>query len=238
MQANKALAKRKQRTGGRRMAHAYLMEPQAAKLFLKIGEPAIFRKNTVLFEGNSTPDRCFFVRGGFAMGMTATQDGAQHFFGMYEPGSIILCQSLFAAFPMPLSIVALTDCDTVMVRREAFLQAMQASSELRAQVLRMVSGQYLQAMEFIRDIHVMSANQRLCMLLLRLLGADCPADEPVEMKDAPSQQMLADILDVNRITVVRAMKRLKASGVLLPAPVGPIRIKSARALQAWAEQQL
>lgn len=62
MQASGTLAKRQQWIGERRMAHAYLMEPQAAELFLKIGEPATFRKNTVLFEGNSTPDRCFYAR--------------------------------------------------------------------------------------------------------------------------------------------------------------------------------
>ena len=77
-------------------------------------------------------------------------DGAGKPYVISEPGSVVSAMALILAKPRPVTVSAVTDCQTLFIPRYAFIKLVQQSPELAQRAVARVQqdlGNYLGALE-------------------------------------------------------------------------------------------
>lgn len=106
----------------------------------------------VLYSAGSEPEGAFILISGTLRAKPEGQ-GAGKPYAVSQPGSLVSAIALILPKPRPVTISAVTECETLFVPRHAFLKLLQQSPELAqraAQNIQRDLGSYLGALEPIR----------------------------------------------------------------------------------------
>lgn len=109
------------------------------------------------------------------------------------------------------TLTALSPCEVRSLPREAFLALVDDAAAVRAHVLRVLAGQARAGQARFADAAGLPAGARLAGWLL---AAAARAPEGGRIALPGSQQALADELGVSRVTVNRALARLRRDGIV------------------------
>jgi CRP-like cAMP-binding protein len=117
------------------------------------------------------------------------------------------------------TFTAVTPCAVRALPRTRFLALVDDSAAVRAHVLRVLAAQARSQQRRLTDTATLPAEARLAAWLLERL-----ADEGHVALPGGGQRELADLLGVTRVTVNRALSRLRRDGLIGAAPDGEVRV--------------
>ena len=183
--------------------------------FVSMGTLITFPKDTVLYRAGEIPDYCYYIKTGLVKSFEYTDEGEERIYSLVDEGSLLLELSALLRTPLPMSFATATKVTAVRISSGALLDAFSSQPEVMSDFLWSVNAKFLSILEQLRQSASQSADWKVCNLLMifaNRFGVDY--DGKVLIREKLSQQKMADLLRVSRITVVRAVKELKDMGLV------------------------
>ncbi len=193
----------------RRTQHIMTMSDGVNKL-MQLGETVFVRKGTFFIQAGKFYDYIYIVKEGIAVSCETYYNGKVRNGLLMPKGSIIGEPFVILNEPSPVSFKAIKDCRLVRIYLSDLTEYLKQNSELYNVLIESLSKKLLSTMDEVRQMAGCNVTWRVCNLLLvfaehygvEINGKVC-IDIPV------SQQHIAWMLYLNRITVVRVFKRLQ-----------------------------
>lgn len=189
--------------------------PRGIERLEKLGTRVKIPKNSILNTIGEIPDYCYVVKSGRMLCYEISYAGDQRIYNIMEPGSMFLEECLLFDKPCPIEFRALEDCELIRIEKCDLKRAFKSDIDIVMDVCESLSTKFLSAMEHLRLGPRQSAGWRICKMLLitaRHYGEEQP-DGSILMNSRFSQQMFADILGMNRVTVTRKLKEFRDDGL-------------------------
>ncbi len=124
-----------------------ICDDEQRRMLAFAGDQRHFEADAVLYQAGDTPHGAFVLISGTLKAVPA--EGGKPY-ALSEPGSVVSAMALILAKPRPVTISAVTDCQTLFVPRTAFIKLVQQSPELAQRAIERVQqdiGNYLGALE-------------------------------------------------------------------------------------------
>jgi len=181
----------------------------------KIGKPIKLPRNHQLYETGNLPDKCYLIMKGLVVSFRYTNTGQEHIFSTEEPGALILLPSIILEHRVMLNFKTIEPSNLLSIGRKEIIDEITSDPSFALQTIYLLSQKFLDVYErFLAESHNIDT-WKLCNLLLSLAakyGTDYEGKVLVVHKY--SQQMMADVLHINRTTVARAVKNLTSLGLI------------------------
>jgi CRP/FNR family transcriptional regulator len=155
------------------------------------------------------------VKSGRVVSFEYTERGNERIYNILEKNAILLEANMFTGKVIPVNFRTMLPSEIIYIGKETLLKAMASDPELNRDIIEALSLKFLASMDVIREIGAHNATWKICNLLL--IFADEygePYDGKTLIGQAVSQQMISNLLGLNRITTVRIIKSLKNSGFI------------------------
>jgi CRP/FNR family transcriptional regulator len=176
----------------------------------KLGFLKRLPKNSIFIEPGDIPKYCYVVKKGGVIGFEYSSGGDERIYNIMLPGSLLLEMNLITNKPSPVYFKSIKPSELICIDRQTLLKQMGNDFNLVLNIIESISYKFLAAMEQVRETKCHAANWRFCSLLLMFAGRyGVPHDGKIVIKEKINQQILSDLLGVNRITVNRIIKTLK-----------------------------
>jgi CRP/FNR family transcriptional regulator len=184
--------------------------PRGTQRLEKLGFSRAFRKDYVLVEPGEIPLYCYIVKKGRVITYEFTPSGEERVYNFMEEGSLLLEANVLTNKASPVYFKTAVPSELVCIEKGALMAAMAKDPQLTSDVVESISDKFFASMDQLRQACYHNATWNLCNLLL--IFADrfgIPYDGKVLIKEKVSQQMLSNLLGINRITTVRIIKELR-----------------------------
>lgn len=174
----------------------------------KIGTPVEVSRNQLLYRAGEIPDSCYLVLSGRVVSTEVTATGRELVYSTNDEGTIIFLPALLLHRRLTLSFKASIPSKLIRVQQETLFKAMSEDPEFFTSMFYDLAIKYADLLD---SFHSTSHSMpwKVCNLLLTQAdrhGVDY--DSKVLIKKKYSQQMMADFLHANRITIARIIKEL------------------------------
>lgn len=181
-----------------------------------LGNHMIFPKNHVFIKAGQQTNCCYIIKKGRILSFEPLTNGEERIYHIYERNSLFLESNLLFDRPTSMSYRADTEVEVICIDQMSLLKAVSTDQNLAYHLLESASGKYFSAMEQICHTENYSATWKICDLFLAFAdyyGKDC-GNGKVVIPEKFSQQTIASMLGLNRITAVRVIKSLRDMGYL------------------------
>lgn len=183
--------------------------------FMALGEKVTFPKGGMIAQAGKPVDSCYYILSGRAMAFEYTATSGERYYNFNEEGSLVMDANVILQKAPPVSFVALTAVEAVKIPRERLMEAMREDSDLALNVMSNLAFKFLAAMDQVREATQCSVAWKVCNLLLTFAERyGVPYDGKLLIKEKISQQTMANLLGVNRITMVRTIKELREQDMI------------------------
>ena len=167
-------------------------------------------KGYILAKAGQIPDCCYIVKRGRVMGYEYTASGEERVYNFNEAGSLLLESNVLLRQELPVSFMTLVPSMLICISRDALVAALVSDPNIAVDLLFSVSYKFLASMEQVRELSCHNVPWKICNLLLTFAERfGVPYDNKILIKEKISQQMIASLLGINRVTVVRTIKELR-----------------------------
>ncbi len=183
--------------------------------FSNLGKPVSFAKGEIVAQAGRHPTHCYYVLEGRMMAFEYTTTTGERYYNFNEAGSLVMEANILLERDTPVSFVAITDVKARAISREELLRALKEDDALALEIMPSLSYKFMAAMDQVREATQCNVAWKVCNLLLTFAERyGVPYDGKTLIKEKISQQMMANLLGVNRITMVRAIKELREMGLI------------------------
>lgn len=181
----------------------------------RLGTPMNVSKNFLLFKAGDLPDSCYLIKEGRINSSECTYNGREHIFGSNGKGSLILLPSVILGHKLTLDFRASVASKLIRIHRETLMSEIYSDPGLAVNMIYILSEKFIEVNEQFRAGSNRIVPWKVCNLLLSLAErSGVEYDGKILIKEKYSQQMMADYLHANRVTIVRAIKELMDFGLL------------------------
>lgn len=181
----------------------------------QLGTIKKYPKNHILVNADETVKYCYVVKTGRIVGYEFLPNGEERVYIINEQNSIILETNLLYDIPSAVSFRTLLPSTVIEIDKETLLNAMNNDSQITMDILQSVSMKFNGAMEQLRHSNYHNAEWKICDLLLQFAEHyGVYYDEKILIREKISQQLISNLLGINRVTAVRAIKHLKDMGLI------------------------
>jgi CRP/FNR family transcriptional regulator len=189
--------------------------PRGTAALEKVGFPKSLPKDEVLVEPGEIPKYCYVLKKGCIVGYEYTMEGDERIYNIMLPHSLSMEPFILLNQPSPIYFKTLVPCDVVCIDKPSLLRKMVLDEGLVFDIIESIAYKFLSAMDQIREGQSHDSTWLLCRLLL-IFAAQYGVHHKgkVMIKEKLSQQTMSSILGVNRITIVRIVKKLKELDLL------------------------
>ena len=183
-------------------------------------------------------DRCsglYVVVEGRVRVYRTAPDGREQTIAVEGPGRPVAELPLFDGGPYPASAITATPCRLVFLPRGEFEQAFRSDPDIAAAVVRALGARLRHMVQLVETIAFRDVAARLAMLLADLAerhGARRDGDVVLELEQ--TQEELAAQIGTARESVSRAMRQLKAKGLIRGRSGSRLTLVPPDQLRAWA----
>lgn len=183
-----------------------------------VGTHLSIPKNHILVRAGDIPSCCYVILSGSIAGFeyTATFEERSYIFDHFNSNGILLLDShVITGYPVPVTIRTQTDTELLQITRGQLMQLIHADPEYALELLYSTSYKFFSAVEQLREARCNKTSAITSKLFLGLAHryGNTTGDEIVISKPF-TQQELANLLGVNRITFIRVMKELRELGLI------------------------
>lgn len=189
--------------------------PRGIERLKMLGTIRKYPKDKEINELGEIPEYCYVVKSGRVLGYEITCAGDQRVFNFMEPGSVFLESFVLFDKPCPILFKAVMDTELIAIHKCTLKRAFKQDIDVVMDICEALSMKFLSSMEDIRTLPQQSAAWKICRLLLNFADHYGEAyNKMILIKENINQQMLAELLGMNRITVTRKLKDLKDCGLI------------------------
>lgn len=172
-------------------------------------------KDYVLYRAGDIPQYCYYLKKGLIVSFEYTKSGEEYFYNMNADGALVFDGSTILQTTLGVDFKTLVPSTVVKISRDSLLEAIETNPTVAFDVICSAQERFENANEQLRELSIHSAYWKLCNMLLTLARKyGVPYEGKVLIDLKVSQQTLANMLRINRITVTRAVKDLQESGQL------------------------
>ena len=184
--------------------------PRGTERLEKLGQLKKYPKGHIIIRPDEIPDCCYVVKSGRVLAFEYTPNGEERIYNFNEPGSVLLEANALMHCAAQVYFKTAVPTELICISSVTLQMAMQQNPELQTDVLQSVCTKFLSAMAQVRHENGHNVTWKICDLLLVFAERfGVPYDGKVLIKEKISQQLLSNMLGVNRITTVRAIGDLK-----------------------------
>ena len=189
--------------------------PRGTARLEMLGEKRTFPKNAILARQGEKPSFCYVILKGKVAAREFTAGGEERVYNINEKNSVLLEENLLFDWECQVEFKVIRPVEAVCITKRALLEAIMMDPETAMDVIQSLSTKFVTAMEQLRHVNHYSAEWRLCELLLNYADFyGVPYDGKTLIQEKISQQVMSNLLGINRITAVRAIKDLKDMGLV------------------------
>ncbi|MBQ2678272.1 MAG: Crp/Fnr family transcriptional regulator [Firmicutes bacterium] len=184
--------------------------PRGISRLEKLGETVSVEAGTEINKIDEVPECCYIIKSGRVQCYEYSYAGEQRIYNIMEPGSVVLEECLLFDKACPILFKTLTPSELIRIEKCDLKRAFKHDIDIVMDICESISNKFLSSMEHLRLSHNHNASWKICRILLtyaRHYGTEY--DGKTLITEKISQQMLADLLGLNRITVTRRLKELK-----------------------------
>lgn len=176
----------------------------------KLGVLRSFPENYVLVEAGTKTEYCYLVKSGRVVGYEKTQSGEERIYQFNEKDAVFLESDLLFDWVVPVEFRTVKPSELVCIDKVALMNAIMENPKISMELIHSLSVRFIAAKEQIRNMNFQNASWKVCNLLLSFAKQyGVPYDGKILIKEKISQQLMSDMLGINRITAVRIIKELK-----------------------------
>lgn len=189
--------------------------PRGISRLEKLGQKRTYPKNHVLVQAGSKSSYCYIVKTGRVAAYEYTVAGEERIYNFNECNSILLEGNLLFDQISPVNFKTVQESELVCIDKETLMAGIAADPQLSMDIMESLTTKFLSSMDQIRHANYHNASWKICDLLL--VFADhygVSYDGKTLIKEKISQQLLSNLLGINRITAVRAIKELKEMALI------------------------
>lgn len=182
---------------------------------MQLGEPESVPKGMILAKPNIIPEFCYIVIRGRVITYEYTTAGSERVYNISDSGSLLLEANVISREAPSVYFKTTEPSQLVKIRRSELMSALIEDPQIMMDIIDSISGKFFASIEQIREGCNHNVPWKICNLLL--IFADrygVVYDDKVLIQEKLSQQMIANLLGINRITAVRALKELKDVGLI------------------------
>ena len=181
----------------------------------QIGEIRFFPKGEIVSKSGGGRDGCFIVLEGSVRTQLVTEDGIANQYINHSAGYAVLEAQCFCEWIELADFYAIEDTETIYVKREDLLTAMENDFELALYFIGTLCVKFRWYAERYRNRIMFGAMHRFCDLLIKMAHDNGEKkDDKTQLKKKVSQEEFARQLHVNRLTIIRCMKELRERGLV------------------------
>ena len=184
--------------------------PRGISRLEKLGEEREVPKDHMLVEAGEIPKYCYIVKTGRVVSYEFSVGGEERIYNFNENNSLLLESYVLFDTMVPVNFKTTLPSKIVYIDKETLVKAISSDPQICMDVMQSMHLKFNSSMEQIRHANFHNASWKICDLLL--MFADCYGvdyDGKVLIKEKISQQLLSNLLGINRVTAVRAIKELK-----------------------------
>lgn len=197
-----------------RTQHIITASPDVEKL-MALGETVFIKKDTVFMKADQPTEYCYIVKKGKVVSTETFSNGKTRHGLIMTDGSMIGEPFVLLGEKCPTNFKAMEGCHLVRIDRNTLVDYLSENPQLYKIIVDSISKKLLSTMDEVRQMAGCNVTWRICNLLLvyaQHYGVDVGGK--ICINTNISQQDIAHLLYVNRITVVRVFKKMQAEGVL------------------------
>ncbi len=189
--------------------------PRGIARLERLGEKRKFPKNHILVQAGEHVKNCYIVKYGRVAAYEYTLSGEERIYNFNEENSILLEANLLFDYASPICFKTVLPSELVCVDKKTLVDTINSDPQVSMDIMESLATKFLSSMEQIRHANFHNASWKICDLLL--IFADrygVPYDGKILIKEKISQQLLSNLLGINRVTAVRAIKELKEMSLI------------------------
>ncbi|MDO4328762.1 MAG: Crp/Fnr family transcriptional regulator [Lachnospiraceae bacterium] len=189
--------------------------PRGISRLVELGERKIFPKNYELVRAGAIPKYCYIVKSGRVAAYEYTIGGEERIYNFNECNSLLLEANVLFDYVSPVNFKTTLPSELICIDKETLLEAISRDPQVSMDVMESLATKFMSSMDQIRHANFHNAEWKICDLLL--IFADrygVPYDGKILIKEKVSQQLLSNLLGINRVTAVRAIKSLKEMSLI------------------------
>ncbi len=222
------------RTCDDQIRHLYYL-PQGIARLEELGEVIRVGRDYELNRVDEVPEYCYLVKEGRVICYELTFGGEQRIYSFMEPNSVFLEECMLVDKPSPVLFKTMVPSTLVRIHKCALKHAFKHDIDIVMDICKSMAGKFLSAMGQIRCGQQKSAEWKICRLLqIFMEHYGTGYDGKILIAEKLSQQTIADMLGMNRVTVSKKFKELRDIS-LLEQINGYLCVRSAEALQKHME---
>lgn len=184
--------------------------PRGISRLERLGEKKTFPKNHILVQAGAGTNYCYIVKSGRVIAYEYTVSGEERIYNFNERNSIFLEANVLFGWDSPVTFKTSMKSELVCIDKETLTRAIAEDPEIAMDIIQAQATKFMSSMEQIRHASFHSAAWKICDLLLIFAESyGVPYDGKVLIQEKISQQTLSNLLGINRVTAVRAIKELK-----------------------------
>ncbi len=195
------------------------------KRLLGEGRPHRFAKGQLIHQrGDPGTEFCYIESGSVQIGRFSA-DGRLTLFALLGAGDSFGEQAFLGEFPRMVDAIAGSDCTVVRIGEDELQRLINSDAGAARILLKTMAHMVQQAFDMIEDSRNLTVEQRLVQVILRLCG-----NAAGEILVTVTQQELADLVGVTRVSLGKALARLERAG-LVSRKYGKIVVPDKRELR-------
>ena len=189
--------------------------PRGISRLEKLGQRKVFPKTHMLVQAGTKPGYCYMVKRGRVAAFETTITGEERIYNFNESNSILLEGNLLFDQESPVNFKTVLPSELILITKDMLLEGIARDPQLSMDIMESLSTKFLSSMEQIRHTNFHNAAWKICDLLLIFAEHyGVPYDGKILIKEKISQQLLSNLLGINRVTAVRAIKELKEMALI------------------------
>lgn len=184
--------------------------PRGISRLEHLGQKKKVEKDYMLVEAGTVPKYCYIIKRGRVACYEYSISGEERIYNFNEDNSLLLESYLLFDTMVPVNFKTVLPTELICIDKETLLHAISTDSEICMDIMQSLHMKFNTSMEQIRHTNFHNASWKICDLLLMFADRyGVPYDGKVLIKEKISQQLLSNLLGINRVTAVRAIKELK-----------------------------
>lgn len=195
---------------------------------LRRGRKIAFKKGQLIQQRDDRAREFWYVESGSVQVGRFSEDGRLTLFAVLGAGETFGELAFIGEFPRTVDAIAGTDAILVKIGEEEFQNLVQSEPAAVRLLLKTMALTVQEAFGLVEASRNLPTIERLARALIRLCG-----NHPAEKVIMVSQQELADLVGVSRVSLGKALKKLEREDILI-CGYGNITIKSMEKLYAIA----
>lgn len=189
------------------------------------GQARYFDKGQIIQQRGDTAREFWYVESGSVQIGRYGIDGRLTLFALIGAGDTFGELAFLGEFPRTVDAIAGSDCRLIRIGDSELQSLMESDPAVTRLLLKTMALTVQQAFNLIESSRSLSVPQRLAQALLQLCG-----DRQDGTEIMATQQDLADLVGVSRVSLGKALTQLQAAGVIEPG-YGFVTIRDGTALR-------